>query len=190
MPYALCPVPYPYVIPPTPYVLHLPSYVICIDAVSSFCAGLASLAALIVTSNPHFAWWKDGFVGLLVAIYTLYSGLYTILSARVSMHTVCTSECAITNIRITNIRLYTSDYTSNTSNIHPLSPLAHTHTHTHTARSAGGRLQQDSGPDGLRLTPLRVQLPDKPPTRIRSIRYRYGTRVRFGTRVEELLTIE
>ena len=44
---------------------------------------MVSLTALIIAANPQFPWWVDGFVGMLLAIYALYSGAHTMISAQV-----------------------------------------------------------------------------------------------------------
>lgn len=51
------------------------------DAVSSICSGLTSLVALVVAYNERFVWWLDGFAGLVVGFYTLYSGAATMTSS-------------------------------------------------------------------------------------------------------------
>lgn len=58
------------------------------DAISSFCTGLASLVSLIVTYVNDFMWWFDGTAGLLIAVYTLYSGVLTMINARVSEYSI------------------------------------------------------------------------------------------------------
>ena len=45
------------------------------------CSGLTSLVALVVAYNERFVWWLDGFAGLMVGFYTLYSGAATMTSS-------------------------------------------------------------------------------------------------------------
>ena len=51
---------------------------------SGLISGMVSLTALIIAANPLFPWWVDSFVGMLLAIYALYSGAHTMISAQVS----------------------------------------------------------------------------------------------------------
>ncbi len=53
------------------------------DAMSSFCAGLASIVAIFV-SMFSLLWWMDGVAGTIVALYTLYSACITMMNAKVS----------------------------------------------------------------------------------------------------------
>lgn len=59
----------------------LHSSVVLADSISSFCAGLASVASLVVAIDNNSIWWLDGVTGMMVACYTLYSGVVTIWSA-------------------------------------------------------------------------------------------------------------
>lgn len=67
----------------------LHSSLVYADAISSFCAGLASLVALVIAENRGLAWWADAVAGLLVACYTLYQGYNTIINSTVCLY-VCT----------------------------------------------------------------------------------------------------
>lgn len=62
----------------------LDSSVISADAISSFCSGVTSAAALLVIFINSEFWWADSAAGFATALYTLYSGVSTIVSARVS----------------------------------------------------------------------------------------------------------
>lgn len=62
----------------------LNSALVYADALSSLCAGLASLVALVVAQNRAMAWWADATAGSLVACYTLYQGYLTVIKSIVS----------------------------------------------------------------------------------------------------------
>lgn len=55
----------------------LDSALVYADATSSICAGLASLVALVISEDQSLQWWVDGASGLVVAVYTLYQGAWT-----------------------------------------------------------------------------------------------------------------
>lgn len=55
-----------------------------IDATSSLCSGLTSLSALVVTILDPYFWWADSGTGGLVALYTLYKGISTMIHSMVS----------------------------------------------------------------------------------------------------------
>jgi hypothetical protein len=59
----------------------LDSPVIMADSISSLCSGLTSLAAIMVIFVHNKIWWSDSMAGFTTALYTLYSGLDTIISA-------------------------------------------------------------------------------------------------------------
>lgn len=48
--------------------------------------------ALVVAYNERFVWWLDGFAGLMVGFYTLYSGAATMTSASHDLSEVTRSE--------------------------------------------------------------------------------------------------
>lgn len=54
------------------------------DATSSLCSGLTSLSALVVTILDPYFWWADSGTGGLVALYTLYKGISTMIHSMVS----------------------------------------------------------------------------------------------------------
>jgi hypothetical protein len=62
----------------------LNSALVYADALSSLCAGLASLVALVVAEDRAMAWWADAMAGSLVACYTLYQGYLTVIKSIVS----------------------------------------------------------------------------------------------------------
>lgn len=62
----------------------LNSALVYADALSSLCAGLASLVALVVAQDRAMAWWADATAGSLVACYTLYQGYLTVIKSIVS----------------------------------------------------------------------------------------------------------
>lgn len=59
---------------------------------SSICSGLTSLVALVVAYNERFVWWLDGFSGLMVGFYTLYSGAATMTSSSHDIAEIARSE--------------------------------------------------------------------------------------------------
>lgn len=61
--------------------LVLDSPVIMADSISSLCSALTSLAAIMVIFVHNKIWWSDSMAGFTAALYTLYSGLETIISA-------------------------------------------------------------------------------------------------------------
>ena len=64
-----------------------------LDAVSTVCSGLTSVVALVVVYNSKFVWWLDGFAGIMVAFYTLYSGASTMTDSSVSIIVLFVSVC-------------------------------------------------------------------------------------------------
>eukprot|EP01036_Dinobryon_divergens_P033474 gene33474-43260_t len=80
----------------------LDSPVIMADSLSSFCAGLASFVALVVSYNSHLVWWLDGFCGLLVAFYTLYSGATTMMSSSLEQSKLRVGNVSPTYINLMN----------------------------------------------------------------------------------------
>jgi uncharacterized membrane protein len=60
----------------------LNSSLVYADAVSSLCAGLASLLALIIAGDQTLVWWADAGAGSLVATYTFYQGYITIIKSK------------------------------------------------------------------------------------------------------------
>lgn len=48
------------------------------------CSGLTSLSALVVTILDPYFWWADSGTGGLVALYTLYKGISTMIHSMVS----------------------------------------------------------------------------------------------------------
>lgn len=63
----------------------LDSPVIIADSISSLCAAITSFAALVVTLVDNKLWWSDSAAGFTAALYMLYSGASTVLSANVSL---------------------------------------------------------------------------------------------------------
>ena len=59
----------------------LDSPVVLADSVSSLCSGLTSLAALLVVLLNSI-WWVDSTSGFTASLYTLYSGVDTIIASR------------------------------------------------------------------------------------------------------------
>mmetsp|Transcript_30178 Transcript_30178/g.30663 ORF Transcript_30178/g.30663 Transcript_30178/m.30663 type:complete len:261 (+) Transcript_30178:240-1022(+) len=57
----------------------LDSYVVVTDAMCSLCVGLTCVSSLLVFALNRVVWWADGAIGLIVALYTLHSGVHTVL---------------------------------------------------------------------------------------------------------------
>jgi len=57
------------------------SPVVVADAMSSLCSGITNLTALVVTIVDDRLWWSDSTAGLTAALYTLYAGAATVVSA-------------------------------------------------------------------------------------------------------------
>lgn len=62
----------------------LNSSLVYADAISSLCAGFASLLALFIAGDHSLVWWADAGTGSIVAAYTLYQGYNTINKSKVS----------------------------------------------------------------------------------------------------------
>jgi divalent metal cation (Fe/Co/Zn/Cd) transporter len=70
---------------PTVFLLILtPLFLNLKDATSSLCSGLTSLSALVVTILDPYFWWADSGTGGLVALYTLYKGISTMIHSMVN----------------------------------------------------------------------------------------------------------
>ena len=60
----------------------LDSPVIMADSISSLCSAFTSLAAIMVIFVHNKIWWSDSMAGFTASLYTLYSGLDTIISSK------------------------------------------------------------------------------------------------------------
>jgi len=63
----------------------LDSPVVIADAVSSFCGGMTSCLALLVVFVDDNFWWSDSTAGFTSALYTLYSGVTTVLTSNAEL---------------------------------------------------------------------------------------------------------
>jgi zinc transporter ZupT len=63
----------------------LDSPVVIADAVSSFCGGMTSCLALLVVFVDDNFWWSDSTAGFTSALYTLYSGVSTVLTSNAEL---------------------------------------------------------------------------------------------------------
>jgi hypothetical protein len=57
--------------------------ILFIDATASLCSGLTAASALVSIAIDDYVWWLDGFLGMTIGMYIIYSGNTAIQGAQV-----------------------------------------------------------------------------------------------------------